>query len=115
MKHTPGPWKETQPRMICREVPNPDYPHKSNCGLISRQVATICQYGPKAEKEANARLIVAAPELLSAAIKLMAVFDDLSKSNPGFLGKLVLQDYAQLNEALIEMPAAIRKATGGAQ
>lgn len=50
--------------------------------------------------------------LLSAARKTLAFIDDLSKSNPGFLGKLVLQDYAQYNEAMIELPAAINKAEG---
>lgn len=54
----------------------------------------------------------AAGELLRAAKKTKAFIDDLSKSNPGFLGKLVLQDYAQFNEAMIELPRAIAKAEG---
>jgi hypothetical protein len=32
---------------------------------------------------------------------LDAHYNDLSKSNPGFLGKLVLQDYALLNQAML--------------
>lgn len=64
--------------------------------------------------EANARLIAAAPELLDALQKLWGVVEDLSKSNPGFLGKLVLNDYEAYNQAMLLAPAAIAK-TGGAK
>ncbi len=60
----------------------------------------------------TAYLIAAAPELLTAATKMLAFYNDLAKSNPGFMGKLTLQDYAQWNEALIELPRAIAKALG---
>lgn len=33
--------------------------------------------------------------------------DDLYKSNPGFMGKLCLQDYALWNEALMAMDSAV--------
>lgn len=36
-------------------------------------------------------------------------YEDLSKSNPGFLGKLCLQDYGLLNEALIASDKALSK------
>lgn len=52
------------------------------------------------------------PDLYSALKKTKAFLDDLSKSNPGWLGKLVLQDYAQYNEAMLEMAASLRKAEG---
>jgi hypothetical protein len=97
-KHTPGPWKSIEGADIVR-TENGEYISKIGGGT-------------DAECEANARLIAAAPDLLSAATKLLAVFDDISKNNKGWLGKLVLQDYAQLNEALIEVPAAIAKAKG---
>jgi len=35
-------------------------------------------------------------------------YNDLATSNPGFLGKLVLQDYALLNEAFIAVEAFFR-------
>lgn len=50
--------------------------------------------------------------LLKAAKKAMGFIDDLAKSNPGYLAKLALQDYAQFNEALIELPLAIAKSEG---
>jgi hypothetical protein len=45
------------------------------------------------------------------ALKLMHAhyIDDLAKSNPGFLGKLVLQDYGLMNEAFIAERAALDK------
>lgn len=44
------------------------------------------------------------------ALRLMnAHYDDMSKSNPGFLGKLVLQDYALLNEAFIASSNVLAK------
>ena len=50
-------------------------------------------------------------ELLSrlhgAASKMLALWDDISKQNPGFLGKLVVKDCRNLNEALDELPAAL--------
>lgn len=42
-----------------------------------------------------------ATDALGALRKLNAHYEDLSKSNPGFMGKLCLQDYALWNEALI--------------
>lgn len=67
---------------------------------------------PKKEMLANARLIAAGKELYYAAKKTKAFIDDLAESNPGYLGKLALQNYAQFNEAMIELPRAIDKAEG---
>ncbi|MFZ4394172.1 MAG: hypothetical protein ACOYOU_00940 [Kiritimatiellia bacterium] len=50
-----------------------------------------------------------AMEALNALRLFNAHYDDLSKSNPGFLGKLVLQDYGLLNEALIASGNALSK------
>lgn len=47
------------------------------------------------------------PALLEASKKMMAHYDDLCKSNPGFMGKMCLQDYALWNEALLSMERAI--------
>ena len=52
----------------------------------------------KAEQEYEALCAVA------EALKLMqAHYTDLGKSNPGFMGKLALKDYALWNNALLAM------------
>lgn len=43
--------------------------------------------------------------------KLWGVHRDLAKSNPGFLGRLALQDYATYNEAMGEVPEALQLLT----
>jgi len=44
------------------------------------------------------------------ALRLMNVhYDDMSKSNPGFMGKLCLQRYDVWNEALVASTAALAK------
>jgi hypothetical protein len=53
-------------------------------------------------------------ELLGAANKMMKFYKDLSESNPGFMGRLTLQNYQQWNEAMIELPTALAKAEGTA-
>ena len=102
-KHTPGPW-------YC-------LPEYSNGGEVHSAAGIICdasigrnereeyQKAHRAESEANARLIAAAPELLEALVacnELLAGF--LSESQNG------------LHRAAIEMArAAIAKAQGGAK
>lgn len=56
----------------------------------------------------NYALVAAAPGLLSLCQEMQAAFkvvkgfiDDIGDSNPGWLGKLCLQDYAQMNDAFI--------------
>ena len=53
------------------------------------------------------RITAAAPLMLKALKKLRAHHDDIGRSNPGYLGKLVLQDYALFNEAMILLNQAI--------
>jgi len=44
------------------------------------------------------------------AVKLMAEhYKDLGDSNPGFMGKLCLQDYALWNEALMAQASVLKK------
>lgn len=50
-----------------------------------------------------------ATETLDALRTFNAFYDDLSKSNPGFMGKLCLQDYGQWNEALLKSEVIMRK------
>lgn len=63
---------------------------------------------------ADMQLIAAAPDLKEALTELWGFVEDLQKSNPGYLGKLCLQDYARFNRALSWAPAALAKANGEA-
>ncbi len=48
-----------------------------------------------------------ASNLLQAAKLFWGFYQDIAASNPGFMGKLALQDYSRMNQALQEFPAAI--------
>ena len=69
MKHTPGPWKVREPdhfvdglaHMVVSEHPQEGYWH----------IAEMGAHNGRAESEANARLIAAAPEMLEALIVLL--------------------------------------------
>lgn len=108
-QHTAGPWHYGDAHI--------DHHSEFTCFCIGNGAASVAKVMVypaigREEAEANAHLIAAAPMLLQAAKKTMAYLNDLAKSNPGYLGKLVLQDYKQWNEAMIELPAAIAKAEG---
>ena len=61
------------------------------------------------KNEINAPALLAERDRLREALSLLwDAVEDLSGSNPGFLGKLVLQDYARWNEAFIKARAALR-------
>lgn len=47
-------------------------------------------------------------ELKNALTLMRDHYNDLSKSNPGFMGKLVIQDYALWNRALMAMDSALK-------
>jgi len=102
LRHTPGDWKVTPADTRYFRVESRidgEYQHVANVFGRDSEVAY-----------ANARLIAATPKLLAASVKMMAFLKDLGESNPGFMRNLVLQDYAQWNEAMIELPAAIANA-----
>lgn len=48
-------------------------------------------------------------ETLKALRLINAHYEDLCKSNPGFMGKLTLQNYTLWNEALLESEKVLRK------
>lgn len=98
----PGPWSMRHPH-------GPDVVDAGGDLVVS---LTYEKETPDDVCDAIERLIAAAPILLSAAKKFLAFYEDLAKSNPGFMGKLALQNYQQWNEALMELPAAIAKAEG---
>lgn len=56
-KHTPGPWRVDPSMSLCIDSPS------GNVGLMNLA-------RPKAESEANARIVAAAPDLLEALIEL---------------------------------------------
>lgn len=71
-KHTPGPWsvvptepddKPHKPRTVTQPV-GPDSPHKY-------RLADVYAWGSHAERDANARLIAVAPDLLEACQELI--------------------------------------------
>ena len=51
----------------------------------------------------------AALEILDALRAMSAFYVDLAKSNPGFMGRLCLQDYGLWNEAMIKKSNVLRK------
>lgn len=59
-KHTPGPWK------VCGHDVAGDYDHFKEGVRVA--ISTICE---KEERDANARLIASAPELLDALQSLL--------------------------------------------
>lgn len=75
--HTPGPWFRTGKGWTVR-APERPYVTASGTTLSMRHdVATVHQIGSyPGEREANARLIVAAPDLLEALRTILAIEED---------------------------------------
>jgi hypothetical protein len=109
-KHTPGPWRAFPAHAPSRKTPNwpeserqSQYDHwkiadddqtAGNPMCPGNLVAHI--YNHNGTVEANARLISAAPELLDAAIALVAHWDGLPdavrrEANAADLGKFITQ------------------------
>lgn len=61
------------------------------------------------EAERLHKIYAHGPETLAALQKLWAFLEDLRKSNPGYLGKLCLQDCAQMNEAFMQTESVLSK------
>lgn len=95
-KHTPGPWHVDRGQEV--------YALGSN----ERRLIADCHAGHRKEREANATLIAAAPELLADCEQLLLVIHDLM---PG-IGAIAVQDYARAHEAPIAARKAIAKAKG---
>lgn len=112
-------------------APTPNWRKGSRPGFIigdtGDNTTTVASFYPRAvtgnpaaahaEMLANTDLAISSRELLdalkacqSAMSKMDAFLEDLRKSNPGWLGKLVLQDYAVMNEAFYEGERALPKA-----
>jgi hypothetical protein len=50
-----------------------------------------------------------AVDALDALRSINAHYDDLSKSNPGFMGKMCLQDYGLWNESLLKSEKVLKR------
>ena len=97
-RHTPGPWKVSMNQI------------KSNYDTVAQVFTHLVQ----GRYEVNARLIAAAPELLSAAVELRAALKEEAKERGGpWVSHRVSRDTQRrvglAHQALI---AAIAKATG---
>ncbi len=122
MKHTPGPWigagpsfGDPLPRYINEIVTVEEDEHGG--------VETICRLPFNhldAENEANARLIAAAPDMLDALIVAREFISTdrnaLADCAIDFDGRMSDDDAAAVadyDKALLQIDAAIAKATGG--
>lgn len=98
-KHTPGPWRSAAGSIITEDD--------------TRCIAVIEDDGgyeaPEAERDANAFLIAAAPELLAAAEKLLSTQEAYSDAE--FPGSTLLD---ALDIAKSELRSAVTKAKGKA-
>lgn len=70
--HTPGPWALHRPGSM-RACDGRHDTENGCCTIVEAEILNM----PRAEAEANARLIAAAPELLAALKAMVASYDDL--------------------------------------
>lgn len=120
-KHTPGPWYLGQTENGWTIYSKP--PLETHEGLSvqeinehykSRIVNDVCGFNWRGTKhEANARLLVAAPEMLEALEKTQAMMKNLMVKGNVDWGKTFCIDFGLMNEALLKIDAAIAKAKGG--
>ncbi len=99
--HTPGPWK-AQGDLVIAEASLEG--NDIICELYDDRGAAT----NKEERDFNAYLIAAAPDMLEALKLAGKLIDDLM---PG-IRHLALQDYRSVNETPLAMAAAIRKTEG---
>jgi hypothetical protein len=77
---------------------------KDNTSKKHRYIEKDCFYNKEIKRWRKIAL-----KALDALRALNAHYNDISKSNPGFLGKLCLQDYALMNEALLKAETVLPK------
>ena len=101
-KHTPGPWNtriEKRTRLIC----------DANGNQIAA-IRPVSRYGIDGDDAANARLIVAAPDLLGAARFALAYLEDHASETSE--GDYDAEYAASCDAAVVGLRAAIAKAEG---
>ena len=98
-KHTPGPWKlDDRGYKFIVHKPGDGYITRDICRMDSSTMAAFAQ-------EANARLIVAAPELLEA-------LDRIQDAIQNFIEKGLRPTESVMRQWQVDARAAIAKATG---
>ena len=82
MKHTPGPWDVYIHDEWSNYYGNISHNWQENGMNYTRTIATILKYASEEERQANASLIAAAPELLEAlqsCIKCLTMDSDMEE------------------------------------
>lgn len=72
----------------------------------------VCALRDQSTQATDAALLASSPDLLEACELIAAHLKDLGESNPGYMRKLVLQDYELWNRAHVALRSAIAKAAG---
>lgn len=99
-KHTPGPWavdrtfKDIQPHLL---------------GGDHTRIALMDDCHRKPEREANERLIIAAPDMAKALEAMMAAVDELMTE---FISKKRAANWGVINHAMVDATKALQKAGG---
>jgi hypothetical protein len=107
IEHTPGPWEvdRTVALGAYGVWADSDGHHEQICSVLTVSFKTGDDKRKRVERDANARLIAASPDLL-AALKELVEIDELRR-------KLGMQDYAKTSrtsKAWLAARAAIQKA-----
>lgn len=111
IKHSKAPWVQDRFYPSCeRDNVNECTIYSDDGEIIAHVYQSIKSNKSKMEGHANARLFAAAPDLLKALKEMMALYEDILKSNN--IGKMCFQNYARLNEAPSLTRQAIAKAEG---
>jgi len=103
---TPRPWGVMYGKTLMH-IETANLGDGTPCGM------PVCSIPKKREADADlicrAVNLLAAHEAVAEAAKAFEkyYFDDLAKSNPGFLSKLTLQDYKAMMDASIGLPKAL--------
>lgn len=109
VKHTPGEWRAEIGGVI-RAI-DPKVGIRCKRGVAQPQVALVVglhEDRPEGERDANAKLIAASPDLLAGCKRANRLLDNLLKAVPW--GDTFDLDIAELNAVLLDLPRAIAKA-----
>lgn len=118
--HTPGPWRAVMDswavlndgtRAVVAGDPNDHCQHIAYVSAILPRKRTTSFDAPDADRDANARLIAAAPELLEACETALAFYQRLFGVPADSMS---VKHASEAKEMFAELSAAIAKAKGGA-
>lgn len=108
-KHTPGPWGIIHGNYGCKNIHRiGEYP---DGGIFAiQEIGYTHGLSDETEDDANAKLIAAAPDLLSVA-KRIDDYPEINLNNYNEVDVIALHQWA--NDLVVAADAAIAKATGG--